>query len=190
MTEVHFNFLGIFLGFTFLVAMAVLFRWMFHVPPASPLPVVTARRSVTRIHRILVPVVETVASERAVELACRLGHDQKAEIILAFIMVVPMALPLNTPLPNLEAMGRQALDTAKFIVNQHNLLAKLRLMPQRTAADGILRIAREEQVDAIIMGVEERRHALPGPLGQTVWDVMRKAPCEVILDRVHAAQAG
>jgi nucleotide-binding universal stress UspA family protein len=142
---------------------------------------------VTRIHRILVPVVETVASERAVELACRLGEDQKAEIILAFIMVVPMSLPLETPLPSLEAAGRQALDTARFIVHQHNLLAKPRIMPQRAAADGILRIAREEQVDAIIMGVEEHRHALPGPLGRTVLDVIRKAECEVILDKVQKA---
>lgn len=186
MTNVHFTWLGILLALMFLTAMGVLFRWMFRLPPVVPLGVVTARRSVAGLHRILVPVVETMASERAVELACRLGEDQKAEIILAFIMEVPMALPLQTPLPGLEAKGRQALDTAKFIVNQHNLVAKLRMMPQRTAADGILRIAREEQVDAIIIGLGQRRRPIPGPLGQTVWDVLHKAPCEVILDKMPA----
>ena len=128
--SVTLNPLGIVLATIFLVSMSLLFYWMFRVPPATPLPVAVARRSVTRIHRILVPVVETVASERAVELACRLGEDQKAEIVLAFIMVVPMSVPLEAPIPSLEATGRQALDTASFIVHQHNLLAK----PTDTAA--------------------------------------------------------
>jgi hypothetical protein len=95
-----------------------------------------------------------------------------------------MALPLQTPLPNLETQGNQVLDTARFTINQHNLPAKTRLMPQRTAADGIIRIAREEQLDAIVTGLGERRNPLPGPLGQTVWEVLRRAPCEVILDKM------
>lgn len=180
--------LGIFLAVIFTASMSFLFFWMFRVPPMVPLGVAVARRSVAGLHRILVPVVETVASERAVELACRLGEDQKAEIIVAFIMEVPMALPLQTPLPNLEAKAKAALETARFIVHQHNLPAKMRMMPQRTAADGILRIAREEQVDAIIMGLGERRQPFPGPLGQTVWDVIRKAPCEVLLDKMPPVQ--
>jgi len=181
--------LGIILALTFLASMAYLFHWMFRVPPVVPLPVVAARRSVTRIHRILVPVIESIVSERAVELACRLGEDQRAEIILASIVEVPMTVSLNTPIPELEAKAKEALAAARFIVSQHNLPAKVRLMPQRTAADGILRIAREEQVDAIIMALEERRYPFPGPLGHTAWDVMRKAPCEVILDKVPARRS-
>ena len=188
MTPITTSWQGVVLATMFVIAMVVLFWWMFKVPPAVPMGVVNARRSVTGLHRILVAVVETVASERAVELACRLGHEQKAEIIVAYVMEVPMSLPLQTPLPNLEAKGRQALDTAKFIINQHNLPAKMRIMPQRTAADGILRIAREEQVDVIVMGLGERRQPIPSPLGQTVWDVLRKAPCEVILDKVPGHQ--
>ncbi len=181
--------LGILLALIFVSCMTFLFLWMFRVPPARPLPVVMAVRSVTRIHRILVPVVETTASERAVELACRLGRDQKAEVVLAFVKVVPMSLPLEAPMANVEAAGRQALETAKFIVNQHNLAAKTRILPHRTAADGILRIAREENVDAIILGVDEHQHAIPGPMGRTVTDVMRKASCEVILDKVPTLAA-
>ena len=44
-------------------------------------------------------------------------------------------------------------------------------------------------MDAIIMGVDEHQHANPGPMGRTVLDVMRKAACEVILDKVQTEAA-
>ena len=174
--------LGILLALTFLTAISFLFFWIFRVPPAAPLSVITARRSITRIHRILVPVVETVVAERAVELGCRLGEDQKAEIILASIVEVPMTLALSTPMPALEAQAKEALDMATFIVQQHNLPVRSRVLPQRSAAEGILRIANEEQVDAIILGLGEKRGRLPAEqFGRTVADVLRKATCEVIV---------
>ena len=174
--------LGIILALLFVSSMSLLFFWMFRVPPLVPLGVVTARRSIAGIHRILVPVVETVVAERAVELACRLGEDQKAEIILASIVEVPMTLALSTPMPALEAEAKEALDMAAFIVQQHNLPVRSRVLPQRSAAEGILRIANEEQVDAIILGLGEKRGRLPTEqFGRTVADVLRKATCEVIV---------
>jgi nucleotide-binding universal stress UspA family protein len=186
MTEAHVTWLGILLAAAFLTAMGFLFSWMFRVPPLVPLSVVTARRSIAGIHRILVPVVETVVAERAVELACRLGEDQKAEIILASIVEVPMTLSLSTPMPALEAEAKEALDMAAFIVQQHNLPVRSRVMPQRSAAEGILRIANEEQVDAIILGLGEKHGRLPTEqFGRTVAEVLRKATCEVIVAKAH-----
>ncbi|MBM3135022.1 MAG: hypothetical protein FJZ89_07045 [Chloroflexi bacterium] len=178
--------LGIILALIFVSSMSFLFYWMFRVPPQAPQRVVAARRSVAGLHRILVPVVETVVSERAVELACRLGEDQKAEIILASIVEVPMTLALSAPMPALEAQAKEALDMATFIVQQHNLPVRSRMMPQRSAAEGILRIANEEQVDAIILGLGEKRGRLPAEqFGRTVADVLRKAACEVIVAKAH-----
>src|SRR5579884_1406413 len=50
-------------------------------------------RSVGALRRIIVPVDPNVGSGRAVELACRLGEAQQAEIILAHALTVPRALP-------------------------------------------------------------------------------------------------
>ncbi|MGQ9625820.1 MAG: universal stress protein [Anaerolineae bacterium] len=176
--------MGIFLATIFVASMGFLFFWMFRVPPAVPREVAAVRRSVAAMQRILVPVSGKMASERAVELACRLGEAQKAEIVLAYIMEVPFTLSLDAPVPVEEAKGQEALRTARFIVEQHGLPVKTKLIPHRYAWSGILDLAREEIADAIVMGVGARH---PGPreeIGRTIQEVLRRAECEVILDKM------
>jgi nucleotide-binding universal stress UspA family protein len=177
------NPIGIVLAVVFVASMGLLFFWMFRVPPPLPREVAAVRRSVAALQRILVPVSGKLASERAVELACRLGEAQKAEIVLAYVIEVPFTLSLNTPLPDEEARGQEALRTARFIVEQHGLPVRTRLIPHRYAWDGILRLSREEGADAIVMSVGRGG---PGGevLGRTTQEVVRRAECEVILDRV------
>jgi len=184
--------LGIFLAVIFVTSMGLLFWWMFQVPPQVPHEVAMVRRSVAAMQRILVPVSGKIASERAVELACRLGEAQKAEIVLAYIIEVPFTLSLDTAVPAEESRGQEALRTAQFIVEQHGLSARTKIIPHRYAWGGILRLAREEIVDAIVMGVGGGRPGLAeGPalskvegMGRTTQEVLKRAQCEVILDKV------
>lgn len=176
--------LGIFLATVFVTSMGLLFWWMFRVPPPVPREVAAVRRSVAAMQRILVPVSGKIASERAVELACRLGEAQKAEIVLAYIIEVPFTMSLDTPVPAEEAKGQEALRTARFIVEQHGLSAKTQIIPHRYAWGGILRLAGEEMVDAIVMSVGEGRPGLAEGIGRTTQEVLKRAQCEVILDKV------
>ena len=175
--------LGISLAVVFALSMGLLFWWMFRVPPQVPHEVAVVFRSVAALQRILVPVSGKVTSERAVELACRLGQAQKAEIVLAYVIEVPFTLSLNTTLPDEEARGQEALRTARFIVQQHGLPVRTRIVPHRYAWDGILHLAREEQADAVVMSAGGGR---PGSevLGRTSQEVIRRAECEVILEKV------
>jgi nucleotide-binding universal stress UspA family protein len=175
--------LGIGLALVFIVLMFSLFRWMFNVPPQLPYMVVKARQSVSALHRILVPTTSQLASERAVELACRLGETQKAEIILAYIVEVPFTLPLNVAMPAEQAKGQEALRTAQFIVEQHGLPARTKIIPDRYAWGGILQLARSERVDAIVMSVGTERLGLTDGLGRAAQEILKRAECEVILDR-------
>ncbi len=176
--------LGALLALVFVGAMSTLFYWMFHLPPVVPHRIVTVRRTVRALRRILVPVVETVPAERAVELACRIGEEQKAEIILAYVIEIPLTLPLNARMPDQEAAGRKALDTAEMLVQRHNLPVRSRMIPARHAADGILHLTQDEDADVIVMGVGVKRRAAPEQLGRTAEEVIRRAPCEVVLDKV------
>lgn len=176
--------IGISLAIIFVASMSFLFFWMFRVPPPVPREVAAVRHSVTAMQRILVPVSGKMASERAVELACRLGEAQKAEIVLAYIVEVPFTLSLNTPVPAEEAKGQEALRTARFIVEQHGLPVKTRLIPHRYVWSGILDLAREELADAIVMGVGARNKGPGEEIGRTIQEVLRRAECEVILDKV------
>lgn len=179
-----FNPIGIFLAIVFVVSMGLLFFWMFKVPRAMPHDVATVRRSVAAMQRILVPVSGKIASERAVELACRLGANQRAEIVLAYIMEVPFTLSLGTPLPAEETRGQEALRTAQFIVEQHGLPVKTKIIPHRYAWGGILHLAKEEMVDALVMNVGEGRLGQAEGMGRTAQEVLKRAECEVILDKV------
>jgi nucleotide-binding universal stress UspA family protein len=176
--------LGIGLAISFIILMANLFRWMFKVPPQLPYAVVKARQSVSALHRILVPTTEEVASERAVELACRLGAAQKAEIVLAYIVEVPFTLSLDTPVPVEQTKGEEALRTARFIVEQHGLPVRTKIIPHRYVWGGILHLARIEMADAIVMSVGTGRAGMTEGVGRTTQEVLKRAECEVILDRV------
>ncbi len=180
-TRVILHPIGILLALLFVGSMTGLFVWMFHVPPVVPHEVVRVRQSVSALNRILVPTVGAMASERAVELACRLGQAQKAEIILVHVIEVPFSLDLNAALPRMEEQARETLETAKFIVMQHGLPVRTRVLRNRLAADGILQAAREEDADAIVMGLGVKRRPGSDQIGRTTQEVIRRAPCEVIV---------
>ena len=186
-TTVTLNPLGILIAAVFVSAMSLLFVWMFHVPPIVPQRVVQVRQTVSALRRILVPIVDVLAAERAVELACRLGEFQKAEIILVHVTEVPFTLALDASLPEQETRAQSALDTAQFIVSQHGLPSRQRVLRRRQAADGIVEVAREEDVSAIVMSTCAKPIISLGLFGRTVQEVLRKAMCEVVLDQAPAA---
>jgi len=179
--------LGIALAVIFVASMALLFRWMFHVPPVVPREVAAACRSVAALQRILVPVSGSIVAERATELACRLGQAQKAEILLVYVVEVPFTLALDAPVPTEDAKGREALRTAQLIVDQHGLPARSKIIPHRYASAGILHLAKEEMVDAIVMGVGAKRSGLVDGIGRTAQEILKRAECEVILDKTPVA---
>ena len=76
--SLHVHPLGVLLAAGFAVPMAALLGWMLRVPRPVPQEVARAVRSVGAVQTILVPIVESYYSERAVELASRLGATQRA----------------------------------------------------------------------------------------------------------------
>lgn len=176
--------LGFLLAFVFLGSVSSLFYWMFRVPPALSLPVVRVRRSVSALRRILVPIGETIPSERAVEFACRLGQEQKAELVLVHVITVPYSMSLDTALPRQEKASQEFLDIGCQIASRFGVRAKTRIVRHRNAADGVLQVAREEQVDMIVLGVGQKRRVPGLDWGNTTTEVLRRATCEVVIDRV------
>ena len=181
--DIELNPVGCLLALIFLASMVSLYLWMFRLPPVLPHQVVKVRRTVSALQRIIVPVVETVPAERAVEIAARLGQEQRAEIILVYVIEVPLTLPLSASMPVQETAAKDTLRTAEVLVRQHNLPVRTEMVPARHAADGILHVSRDEDADVIIMGVGVKRRSIPEQLGRTATEVLRRARCEVVLDK-------
>ncbi len=178
------NPLGLMLAVVFAVSMGGLMWWMFKVPPHLAAPVAKARVSVEAVKRILVPAVGTAFAGREVELACRLGEDQKAEIGLAYVLEVPRTLSLDAPLPDEEARGIEALNLAKTIVDLHGLSSTMKGLRARVAAQEIAREAADQGADMIVMGMKPGIGIAHEDFCRTMDVLIRKAPCELLIDRV------
>jgi nucleotide-binding universal stress UspA family protein len=172
---VELNPLGIFLAAVFMSSMGLLFFWMFRVPPALPLPAAKVHRS-----------VEAITSQRAVELACRLGNGKKADLVLVHIIFVPHMLPLDAPIPEREKKAQEARTLGCTVAQRYGNHARTRIVRHRNAAEGILRLADEEKVDAIVLGVGIKSR-VPGEWGKTGEEILRRANCEVLIDQVPMA---
>jgi nucleotide-binding universal stress UspA family protein len=182
--------LGTILAAGFAAALAALLLWMLRVPrPVSP-EVARAVHSVGAVRTILVPILEAYYSERAVELASRLGQFQKASIRLSYIVEVPRTLSLGVPLPDVEAQATTSLERAKQIVEMHDLKVESEIVRARDAGEGIARSARDNDVDLIVMGISPGSGLLEGSTARAAESLLRQAPCEVIIDRLAETSIG
>jgi nucleotide-binding universal stress UspA family protein len=180
--ELTLNPIGIAIASVFTVSMASLLWWMLHPPAPVQAAVARALHGVSAVHRILVPVRGSSYNERAVELACRLGVDQKAEIIACHVVVVPLALPLSTPLPPEEKFADECLERAEEIVVHHGLPVKRVKQRERDVARGVLRVAQDENVDMVVLGINPKNLAAGESVGKATEQLLRKSHIEVIVD--------
>jgi nucleotide-binding universal stress UspA family protein len=159
---------------------------MLRVPPSVPAEAAKARRALDAVGVILVPIIGRPYSLKAVELACRLGEIQKAEILVATFLEMPLSLPLGAPSPQAEGDAQSLLDQAEAVVKHHDLPCRTKAQRAREAAEGILALAREENADLIVMGVTPKAVGARSALGRTAETLLRRAGCEVILEKTVA----
>ncbi len=177
----HVTALGAALGFVFGALMLSILWWMLHPPAQVSLSVAKAKIAVSAIKKIIVPTAGTTYAEKAIELACRLGEQQKAEIVVAHVIEVPFTLPLNASMAKAEAAAGEVLARGEEIVRHHDLPVHSEVVRARQVGEGIVRLAKEEAADLIVIGI--RPGAPERILGRTTETVLHRAPCEVIIDR-------
>ena len=191
MTEpVQVSVLGAVLAVAFAAGMGSLLVWMLRVPYPVSQEVARAVGSVGAARAFLVPILEHYYSERAVELAARLGETQKARIVLGYVVEVPRTLSLSVPLPETEERAKAALQQAKQIVAMHGLNAQAEIIRAREAGEGIARLARDRGVDVIVMGISPGDRLTEGSAARTAEALFRHAPCEIIIDRLAETSIG
>jgi nucleotide-binding universal stress UspA family protein len=157
--------------------------WAMRRPPKMAPEIEQTYRSVRAVRRILVPIRGFSFEERAVELACRLGAEQKSEIVLACVLEVPLTLSLGAALPDDEARAMEALARASMLVRAHGLTPIERVERDRDAGRGILKLAKELGIDLVVVGMDPNRGIAINPIGPTTESLLRKADFEVLFDR-------
>jgi len=180
----HTSLLGVVAACTFAASLVTVMLWMFRVPRPVSADVAKARRSLDVARLILVPITASVDSQRGVELACRLAQEQEAAILLVSVIEVPRTLSLAVPLEQAEQEARAVLDTGRQVVALHHLPVRAVIQRARQAGEGIIAAAKDHQVDLIVIGLGSGQEHGRAGWGRTADTLLRRAPCEVIFDRV------
>jgi nucleotide-binding universal stress UspA family protein len=178
------TFLGAVLAALFTISMGALLWWMLHPPKQIQPAVAKARHAVGAFKRILVPTSGVTYSEKGIELACRLGEKQEAEIVLTYVLEIPRTLPLDAPIPEAEKQAEDALQRGKEIVELHHLTPILRIERAREAGEGIVKVAKDSDVDVIVLGMRPSWHGTQTGWGKTTDTLLRHAHCEVVIDKL------
>jgi len=177
--------LGVLIATGFVGTLLAVLWWMLNPPALIPAAAAKARQSLFAVKKILVPTIGLPYAERGVELACRLGDDQHAQILLAYVLEVPRTLPLSVPLPEAEQRAAEALERGASIVALHDIPVTKIVQRARLAGEEIAKIAKAHDVDMIVLGLRSEEEGLRGAtLGKTSDSILRNAPCEVVINKL------
>jgi nucleotide-binding universal stress UspA family protein len=145
---------------------------------------------VLAIHRILYPTDFSDLSRPALDLACSLARDFKAELVILHVSPPPVAGVVEgmvIPLPTgvLEA-ARERLEQIRPTDPAVAVVYRLEVGHE---VREIVRVADEVKADLIVMGTHGRSGLSRLVVGSVAEGVMRKATCPVLtLKTPHAGK--
>jgi basic amino acid/polyamine antiporter, APA family len=137
---------------------------------------------------ILVPVVRNAESEEALVAAARLAADRRATIAAVHVLEVPLELPIDAPLPKLEAEANDLLEDARGLVEAYGVRVVTRLARARRAGPAIVDEAVSRQAELLVIGAKRGLARGRTPIfGRTVDHVLRESPSRVLLAATRKA---
>jgi APA family basic amino acid/polyamine antiporter len=145
-------------------------------------PVIIGASAALEFRSILVPVVEGRESEEAVDVTCRLATERRATIVAVRVIVVPLDLPLDAPMPDEERRANALLDHARDMGELYGVTVIGRLVRARHAGRAIVDEADRRQSEIVVVGAPRILH--PGRsaiFGKTVDFVLKNARCRVMV---------
>lgn len=142
--------------------------------------------------RILVAVDGSPTSMKGLREAIRLAKDDRAQLFLVHVVNEFYAFanldgyaPGVDLVPSLREGGRRILAKAKAVADKAGIRAKtlMRETLGGPAAETIVRDARRQRADLIVLGTHGRRGLRRAVLGSDAEQVVRRSPVPVLLVR-------
>ena len=134
---------------------------------------------------IVVPVREAGPIElEMLATASKLALARDASVIAVNVIEVPLAMPLDTPLPEREAHARELRSLVTQFARDYPVPFECRVVRARAISGAVAQIARDENAGLILIG------AVPHPgayadrdrmFSMTIENLLRRAPCRVIV---------
>jgi nucleotide-binding universal stress UspA family protein len=135
------------------------------------------------LDRLLVPLDGSEASFHALGSACEIAKLHRASVTTLYVIEVPRTLPVDADLQREFDRGEEILSRADEIARAHKVKLEGSMCQARQAGHAIVDEAIEDDVDAILVGVDYERPYGRFRLGRLPQYVLAHAPCEVWLFR-------
>jgi universal stress protein A len=144
----------------------------------------------TNIKKILYPTDLSESGWPALRLASSLANDHKAKLVIVYAMEPPQPVAAGgagaaVPPPGTDFVGREEdleKELTKMAPTPPNVDYEYRIVHGQ-AAQAIVQLAEEEQVDLIVMGTHGRTGLSRLLMGSVAEHVMRHAVCPVVTVR-------
>jgi len=166
-------------------------RRILHEPLSETVraPILIGPAAALEYRTILVPIVEGGQATEAMHVACRLAGERGASIAAVRVIVVPMELPLDTPLPEQDELADRLLDEAHDIGELYGVRVVERLIRARHAGREIVDEAGRRNAEIIVLGSPRLPHRTrkSAIFGKTVDFVLKNAPCRVLVTAARRA---
>ncbi len=182
MPEVHVTLVGAIIAFGFLAAVVSILHWMLNPPPAVKMTLADTHEKWSGTGAILVPATGSELSARILELAADIAQKEQRQILLLFVVEIPMALPPDADLPGMKAYGEDVLIHLQGQAQKLGVPVEARLLKARNAGSAIVNAARESHARMIVVPIR------PQPRPEVVFDrmverIFQNAPCDVLIYR-------
>lgn len=177
--------MGIIIGAVIGTIISVVLVWMLKPGAYGKREVRQAERTmeVAEFGRILVPTLGTMFSERMVALASKIAKTDLSKVYALFIIEVPMIMPADVPMPEIDQEGVSVLNRAKVIGKKFGVEIEGRVERSRFAGKTIVDFANNKDVDLIVLSTSTKERFGELSLGRTVDYVFRNARCDVIVEK-------
>ncbi len=134
-----------------------------------------------KLESILVPVNGASVDEETVKLACMLAKPEKAKLHAVHVIPIDRTLPLDAEVETEVQKGETILNFAESVARSRSYPMETDLLQAREPGPAIVDLAKERNVDLILIGLDYKTRFGEFHLGSVVPYVLKNAPCRVIL---------
>jgi nucleotide-binding universal stress UspA family protein len=175
--------LGLLIGLFIVAAVSRTVYWMLHPPTTTA--EMAARETESEVEEIVGSIIVVFASdihsEHMMALAARLAQRERAQLLAAYIIEVPLTLPVGAEMDveNREALG--VLATAEAIARKRNVEIETEVIPARQVSQGVLDLAKRRDAHLIVIGAYREGKYAGAPLGRAIEHIAGNAQCDVLI---------
>ena len=133
--------------------------------------------------KILVPVDGSAYSLKAVETACDLAKSQPSSslVLVAVAVEIPELGEGRYIYDKMKAQAEAALAKGKEVAQKCGTVGEVLLATGASPAEEIVKVAKDEKVDLIVIGSRGLAGKTTSFLGSTASKVVTYSPCSVLV---------